>query len=397
MRHPKAGYLYGTVTSTQGKSYTGLLRWGGDEAFWGDLFQASKAELPYLEEYGGGSKPKTLKVFGRELSIRWGRSTGGRQLAVPFGQIARIEVDEDDEIRLVVRDGSSLGVKGSGDARVTIEVRDASLGEVKLPWKSVRRVELSPTPADVEPPGFRLHGTVTTSVGAFTGFIRWDRQESLSIEELDGEEDDIELSIEMGHIRSIEKRGNRASQVVLKDGRSHELSGTNDVNDENRGIVIEDVRFGRVVVPWRVFERLELTDPESSGPGYDEYSAGGPLLGVVTTADGAVHRGRVVWDLDEAYTWEILDGEDDKGLSYTIPFALVASIEPVDEASSRVTLLGGEELLLSDGQDVSDDNDGVLVIPDSGEPVLVEWRDLRRLELERPGQLPLESLGLEQP
>ncbi len=36
------GFLYGRITTTDGDTYEGRLRWGGDEeAFWGDYFNVS--------------------------------------------------------------------------------------------------------------------------------------------------------------------------------------------------------------------------------------------------------------------------------------------------------------------------------------------------------------------
>ena len=46
---PTAGYLYGTVTTNSGNEYTGILRWGSEEAFWDDVFHSLKEELPYAE------------------------------------------------------------------------------------------------------------------------------------------------------------------------------------------------------------------------------------------------------------------------------------------------------------------------------------------------------------
>ena len=41
------GFLYGRITTTDGDTYEGRLRWGGDEeAFWGDYFNGSKDENP---------------------------------------------------------------------------------------------------------------------------------------------------------------------------------------------------------------------------------------------------------------------------------------------------------------------------------------------------------------
>ncbi len=49
------------------------------------------------------------------------------------------------------------------------------------------------------------------------------------------------------------------------------LSSTNDVDDDNRGIYVEDPRFGRVLVRWDTFERVDFSAPGSSGPSYEQY------------------------------------------------------------------------------------------------------------------------------
>ena len=41
-------FLQGTVVTRSGERHAGLLRWGGEEAFWDDLLNASKEDLPYL-------------------------------------------------------------------------------------------------------------------------------------------------------------------------------------------------------------------------------------------------------------------------------------------------------------------------------------------------------------
>ena len=41
------GFIYGTVTTRSGNTYTGPMRWGDEEAFWDDLFHSSKESLPY--------------------------------------------------------------------------------------------------------------------------------------------------------------------------------------------------------------------------------------------------------------------------------------------------------------------------------------------------------------
>ena len=43
---------------------------------------------------------------------------------------------------------------------------------------------------------------------------------------------------------------------MLKDGRRLLLDGSNDVNSSNRGIYVEDERFGRVRVKWDAFDSV---------------------------------------------------------------------------------------------------------------------------------------------
>ncbi len=51
------------------------------------------------------------------------------------------------------------------------------------------------------------------------------------------------------------------------------------------------------------------------------------LAGTVTLKSGDWRTGDLVFDLDEEWSWEMLDGSSGE-IDYTIPFALVASIEP---------------------------------------------------------------------
>ena len=378
------GFLYGTVTTASDSSYTGLLRWGNEEAFWDDLFNSGKVALPFFEEFGTDSpRGRTISILGKEFKVQWGASASSRHFVVRFGDIDRIEVLGADEANVHLRGGEVAHVKGmANDVSATIAVRDASLGDVNVPWRKIQIIQFMATPASVKPDAFRLAGKVETTQGTFDGFIQWDKQECLSTDKLDGEDDDIEVALDMGQIRSIERDGGSASVVTLRDGRTMRLTGTNDVNDENRGILVEDRRFGRVEVPWGAFRRVDFDESGASGPGYDSYRSGGPLRGVAKDRSGNSYTGRIVFDLDEAYGWEMLDGNDDE-IVYSIPFGLVAKVEPRGSESARVTLRTGETLTLEGTQDVSDSNDGILVFQGGAtdEAVHIRWEELDSLEL----------------
>ena len=65
----------------------------------------------------------------------------------------------------------------------------------------------------------------------------WDADEAYTWEMLNGEIRGIEFHVEFGQIERVEK-GRNGSIVTLKDGRSFELSGSNDVDRGNRGLTI---------------------------------------------------------------------------------------------------------------------------------------------------------------
>lgn len=376
------GFLYGTVESDNGNTYRGFLRWGSEEAFWDDHFNSTKEKLEYADRVPEEERERRqIDLFG--FTIGWrADATGGRSLTLRFGDIREIEPSGGDRARVTLKNGRVLDLDGgSNDMGATITVQDESLGEVKLKWRDIGRITFSAAPAGATPPAARLYGTLTTFHQTYRGHIQWDLQECLSTDELDGETADGDVSIEMGKIRTIEKRSRRGVYVDLWDGRRLSLSGTNDVNSSNDGIFVEDERFGRVEVGWDEFEKLELERTDSSGRGYDDYPPARALTGTVIDTSGSRTTGRIVFDLDESETWEMLDGDLDD-VDYSIPFDRIAAIEPRSRDSSLVVLRDGSELILEDSQDVSERNDGVVVVPLEGRETFIAWRRIERIEFD---------------
>ncbi len=380
------GFIYGRVTMRSDTVYEGRLRWNGDEeAFWGDLFNGTKEDRPYWDDVPERERKRDRRDGVRILGIRvgWSDSYGSnRSFVARFGDIDRIEANRGDAV-LTMKDGEEIEIDGSStnDIGSRIDVWDREVGHVKLDFDRIDLIEFLPAPADLEAPVTRLHGRVETEEGVFEGYIQWDKEECLSTDELDGDSRDGSMSIEMGKIRRIERRSSRASLITLWSGRELELRGTNDVNSENRGIYVEDPRYGRVLVSWDSFESLEFSPAGGSGPAYGDFEPGKPLRGTVTESGGKTHSGRIVYDIDEEYSWEILNGEQ-RDLEYNIPFALVKSVEPRGIDSSRVTLTSGEELILDDVADVGEGNDGILVLSADGDSVYVAWDDVERVEFQ---------------
>lgn len=378
-----SGYLYGSVETDSDNTYRGFLRWGREEAFWDDLFNSGKLELPYADVRPEEERESSeVRIFG--VRIRWGREDEDRQFVARFGDIREIEPIRRDRVRVTMRDGGVYELDdSSNDVGADIRVADPALGEIVVEWGRIVRVRFAPAPDDAVPAARRLQGTVRTEAGSFEGYVQWDLEECLATDELDGETRDGDLSIEMGHIRAIEKNDRHGAWVELDDGRRLLLEDTNDVDHSTSGIFVEDARFGRVKIGWDEFERVDFAVSGASGRGYGEYPEIRPLSGRVVGEDGEVLAGEIVFDLDERRSWEMLDGRREE-IDYSIPFALVRTIEPLGRDRARITLTTGETLVLEDTQDVSDENDGVVVLAgEERRERWMAWRDVERIEFDR--------------
>jgi hypothetical protein len=388
--HPS--FLYGRITTVDGVTYEGRLRWGGDEeAFWGHYFNGAKKENPWVTHVPPERLPKEsrpIKIFGLEIAQREHPIDLGRLFMARFGDIARIEAGGRD-VRVTLKSGTVFDLDrfSAGDFDDGVRVWDSRWGVVDLDSLRIRAIDLLPAPRLGAAPD-RLYGTVRTRQGDFTGFVQWDREECIGPDELDGHTADAERSLRFDTIRSIARRSRDSSLVTLLDGREVVLSGSREVGDGNRGVYVDDPRYGRVLVSWDAFERVEFS-PGGRGPAYGDFPPGGPLTGSITTRAGRRLAGRLVYDLDESEVTETLDAPS-QGVDYTIPFGLIASIvlpgsEERGAQRARVTLHSGEELQLERTGDLGEGNAGMLIFVDGRQrPEYVPWTDVERVDLDRP-------------
>lgn len=400
--HPSAvtyqGFLYGRITTLDGATYEGRLRWGGDEeAFWGDYFNGFKVANPWVAHVPAERLPKVrrpVEIFGVKIADRESQIDVGRPFMARFGDIGRIEAHGRD-VRVTLKSGTVFDLDRfeASDFDDGVRVWDGRRGVVDLDSLRIHTIELLPT----APPGavpFRLHGTVRTRQGDFTGFVQWNREEGVGSDELDGRTAKGKLSLRFDTIRSIARRSRHGSLVTLLDGRELVLSGTQEVGHGNRGLYLDDRRYGRVLISWDAFDRVDFSSgapgtPGVTGPAYGDFPPGSPLTGSVTTRDGRRLAGRLVYDLDESETTETLDAEF-QGVDYTIPFGLIASIVPLEPDAdgthrAKVILHGGEELQLERSADVGRSHGGVLVFTgDRERPEYVHWEEVQQIDFDRP-------------
>jgi hypothetical protein len=353
-----AGRLYGTVETTGNVRHTGTIQWG-EAHFWDDALAANHPLA--------GEKPKTDEREGFRFSLFGVRlfhdddTDPVARLIVPCGEIRSVVADGPAGATIELRNGDTLKVgpvyslHGDRDDRIDV---DAAGGHHELRWSEIRRVQFVDGPAGATASD-RLWGTATTRAGTFTGLVRWDDDESTLSGELDGNAQGRKWSIAFRDIASIAPDGAGAARVVLKSGKELVLIGTNDVNEQSRGLVIKTPGGGAVKIEWRALVRLDLL-PLPGLPGLERYGNGRPVRGTVRMRDGTTSAGRIAWDRDESYTFETLDGDVD-GIHWAIPFGEIASIRTLPGGHSEVRLRDGRQLTLEGSNDVDGSNRGIVV------------------------------------
>ncbi|CAM2008899.1 hypothetical protein [Acanthopleuribacter pedis] len=358
-----AGYLYAEVTMISGGNYRGAMRWGREEAFWGDHFNSRKEQLPFLKHM-----PEK-------------RSPGKRSFACRFGDIEQIIVNGTEDAIVHMKSGSMFQVRGyANDVGSKLRIWDEEQGEIEMRWMEIAKIEF--IPSETKKKAFhqkRLYGVVSTDQGDLEGYIQWDLEECLHTDELNGEVQGKDKDLKMGEISVIERKDPGVT-ITLKDGVTFDMYGTNDVNSENRGIMVENATFGRVRISWSRFKKVTFQDVNHTGPSFDTFEHQGKLNGTVTLKNGTTSTGNIVFNMDANEQWAFLNAGN-KGMHYTIPLGLVKTLEPRDDRRCLVILHDGTKLTFSEGHDIDHRNLGLLIMTnDQANPEYVAWNDIKTVE-----------------
>ncbi len=339
--------IYGTVRTVYGSEFTGYIRWDRNEGSWTDLLDATKPR------YRGGSTIAGIR----------------------FGHVDRIDVTGNSSASFLLRSGRRMELTANasdlGTGLRSLHVDEGQGQIAEFSWRDLESVDFF-APGETPPSESRMHGTVTTRSGMqFTGYVTWDVDEIYSTDILDGDHEGQRLRIPFGEVLTIERHASWGSRVTLRNGESFILEGTNDVDGSISGIEVSDATLGAVKLDWRDFDMVEFhgTDDEVATANFD---GGRVLRGTVRTVDGDVHAGEIIWDMDEQYTWEMLNG-DVEGLEFHVEFGNVTSIEKT-RRGALVTLKDGRSFELTDSNDVDHGHKGVLIRTD-GRDYEVDWRD----------------------
>ena len=383
------GLIYGRITVDGGQVFEGQIRLGGqEEALWSNQFNGAKADNPWVEWVPHDERPREyhgIELFGLRIGFE-GLLKLDRPFMARFGDIASIEPSGRD-LRVTMRSGTEFELDrfGSDDLGDQITIWDRERGALDLSEWKIQSIEFLAPPA-VETAPNALTGTVRTRHGDFSGLIQWDRELALTTDLFHGMEGGVEVQIPFSEIQAITRLTAGSSTITLTDGSEVVVSGTRNAGPNNRGVYVDDPRYGRVLVSWNVFDRLELDAP-TTGPARADFPVGRPLQGMVTTRSGQRLTGRLVYDLDESETTETLDAARGS-VHYNIPMGMIASIQlpgtdAVAGALATVALLNGEEIELELSGDLQWTNAGILVFGDGvSEPEYLPWAEVARIEFE---------------
>ncbi|MFA8300694.1 MAG: hypothetical protein ACEPOV_11065 [Hyphomicrobiales bacterium] len=374
------GFIYGKVTTISGKSYQGAIRWGEEEVFWFDFFNGTKTDDFFSRYIHSRDQNSSHDSAFRQLDgfiAPSKRYNNRKQFNVEFGYIKSIVRFSSDLFYVTMQNDKRFKVEnGSNDFDSDIYILDKGIGEVKLSIREIQSITFIQESEEFQSFGQALYGEVATRNGdKFTGYVQWDHDERLTTDILDGDSDEGKMKIPFGNIKSIKSKYD-GSYITLKTGRKIFLSNSNDVNNRNKGVIVNIPDVGRVDIPWKQFTSVNFfMDHDNSGDGYDYYNDVKRLVGTVKSKNKKSHIGGVVYDLDENWNFEILDGKSN-GISYMIPFRNIKSIIPENSNSSEVILKYGETFHLADGNDVNNENSGILIFTNKEAPLYIDWKQL---------------------
>lgn len=222
--------VHGTATDRWGNRYTGYVTWDRTGVLTRDVFV----------EGGDGSR-------------------GGGDLR--FSEVTLLERTWDGaRVTLTNREVRELRRSALAGRARDVRISDPRLGRVEIEWDDLESVRFHPPDPGSEWPVFDggrpLRATVTTRAGAaFTGRVLWDADEESTWQMLDGERRGVRFQVEFGEVARVERVSSREARVTLRDGRTLELEGSNDVGEGNRGIlVLPDGSEEWMIVPWSELE-----------------------------------------------------------------------------------------------------------------------------------------------
>lgn len=379
------GFIYGEIVLKNDERYQGQLRWEDEEALWNDIFNAYRFDLPIRDML---SEDQAKQIENRSESFRFGfmelwkdRSPDMKYaFHCNFGDLSSLQY-KGDYVLATLKNGATVKLKMAGDLEEDIIIHDSGLGSLDIDPGDIKTIHFKPTPADLDIQwGAPVYARILTSQGAYEGYITWDSEECLGEDLISGERNGIDVDIKFKEIETL-KAQDDGSIITLNSGRTIFLNDHDDVGPGNHGILIRNAPFGKIEVVWKNFISATFMVPAVSPAAYNDYKAPQILRGKIHSKSGKISRGAIIYDLDERYDNEFLNG-DNSGFTYYIPFYHIDFIEPQNDKFTLVHLRDGEQFLLGNNGDVTSENQGVIVLSPSQKAEYIPWADIKLIDFE---------------
>jgi hypothetical protein len=392
------GFLYGEVTLVSNERYTGQIYWSAGQRLWVDMLTVEKQDNPVLQylnqdQLENLSEVEAQKQLDWEFMDLWKNNYPSRKhtLRCRFGDIAAIAVTGRKQAVIILKNEKEIKVSINEDPEYRnqlgrkIMVQHQDKLKVTLAWEQIAHIRFMPSPARLAHlHALPLYGTVATRSGlSYTGLIRWDQDEYLTANWVDGRgRDNKPLKVRFEDVKSIRPK-EEGALVSLVAGKELYLQGNSNVNRKNQGIVVRHPAWGQVTIRWKDFKAATFSAyPAASGFGYAGFQKPKTLQGSVRTRDHKNWKGTLVYDLDEQMDIETLDGWDAAGALRQVPFRYIREVAPKNSRQATVTLKNGHTLVLGERSDVSEKNWGMMIWPQPGKFKYIPWNNVSRIILE---------------
>lgn len=382
------GILYGTIELKNRVSYQGQIRWDGQESLWTDIFDAPKGKHPMqnlLSKAEARRANRESGDFRYGFMQLWEDKSPQQNFAFRcyFGDVTRLDVLEEGELQVVLKNGDKVilqagrGIKLSDD----VQIYDQDLGWISVKLRNIRSIVFDSAPEGYNVrSGGLIYGIVMTTAGSFEGYITWDDDECMGNDIISGYQGDKKKDIQFKNIATLTAEGD-GSRIVLRSGRSMFLNNHDDVSSRNHGIFVRNQDFGDIKINWENFISATFFDNSVPACSYQSFPQTTLLRGSVFTKDEQIYGGEMVYDLDEMYNIEFLNGRNNT-FEYFIPFRKIAAIVPQNDKFSLVKLKSGKQLILGGNGDVNGYNHGIVLLQEGGTAEYIAWKDIKRIEFE---------------
>ncbi|MGB5988996.1 MAG: hypothetical protein WBG43_04590 [Marinifilaceae bacterium] len=205
--------IFGTVKTKQGE-FTGFICWDMDEFLENDLID-------------GNWEHKEVSIAFKSISS-----------IKRFNEGSIVKTLSGRDLYLTHSNDVSYGNRG-------LEVNMPNVGKVKVAWKDFESLTLNHS-TDKEGLAYddyitakRLSGTVHLKDSTVCkGVIVYDLDEAMNVENVNGNNSNLNFTIPFLYVKSIAPKGLKYSKVKLKNGTVLFLGGHRDVNHKNDGVLV---------------------------------------------------------------------------------------------------------------------------------------------------------------